>query len=515
MIKSIKEKTIYKLCAIIFCTLFIAACSDDDMDPYFSVSQKTFQLNYQGLVVDKTNTFDASFELGSNNSWRVKSKSDWLTLSHTSGEKGRYRLFISATETGIEEDREGSIVLESGNFTETIKVTQLRKEETLTVSPSKIEVNIVGQNAEGKSPSLTLITNSNWTLTCDDWIKPELTSGGPGTFSIGVAIGTNTTNEIKNGSITIQAGEITTTIDVKQTLGGLTVNTTELSANYKAEFIDSDGTFKITSATSWTIEADSWITLNTTSGQVGETIVTATLEENNATVKRTGKITINGEYGLKAVIKVSQSGNLPDDGKAVGFQYYFDDFAWCSEFGGDDQVANPVTYSTVRINKDEATKTAFESRYADYNPSIVQIYLAKHYLKFNNKKANYTGIVASKIPNLEEGKASNITLSFDGSPNVGLNSDKSAGDITKQDKVKVIVKIVDGPGSIEVNDETTKTGTAKPISISSIGDWVNINHVLYGVTSKTKILITTDDITSDQRWFLDNIKIVKHSVYVP
>jgi hypothetical protein len=80
--------------------------------------------------------------------------------------------------------------------------------------------------------------------------------------------------------------------------------------------------------------------------------------------------------------------------------------------------------------------------------------------------------------------------------------------------------VLDGPGSVGINDGTTKSGVLHNMfeAPGTPWAWENVDIVLYGVTSETQVTIKTDKADTAEmlcRYYLDNLKFEKHSVATP
>ncbi|MBL1408437.1 BACON domain-containing protein [Sphingobacterium faecale] len=245
-----------------------------------------------------------------------------------------------------------------------------------------------------------------------------------------------------------------------------------------------------------------WVKVDKPIGK-GKTDVILEVEENTSGDIRMGYLTISSKE-LKERVKIIQTMELDtDDGKSVGFVYLEDDFSWCEEFGGVDEIENQATGTTINANTVAVAKIALNSRgYEDVNPGANCFYLGKHYFKMG--KTNYqTGVRLNKIPNLESGKTTNIKLSFNATP-IRTGSGN-------YDNVQVVVEI-EGPGSVGAGSK--KISGEINIQNANGGPWywVSQSLELYGVEERTKITLKTTKSGSETgtfRWSLNDIKIEK------
>ncbi len=520
-----KVKAIAVLLSIL-AALSFHSCKDAlFMDDIFEVSITSVSLNYMGVLESGSN---AQIEIGTSGDWQVTSKPEWVELSKSSGKHGRYTIFLTVGEAGTTEDREGKIIFESLGKTVPVDIKQAKKVEELTISPTEITVNIRGMLNNDKAPAIYISTNSDWSIAdVPAWITVDKTTGKAGNVSVVLTVAKNDTGNPRQGSFTVTSGAHTETIAIEQdlTYNPLT-ETTMIRGNQDGEIISESATFEIISPEAWTLTADSWIHITPNSGSAGTSEVTVSLDP--TTVARTGTITIKDADNLTTVVTVKQEVILPDDGKTVGYVYYFDDFAWVAPYGGIDEVINVPTNpshgkgftgSTANMHTTGPTGSAtvsaavaFANRnYEDINWDGNAFYFGAHYFKMGKTDVQ-TGLKLLSIPNISAGKSTNLKLTFHATPSRGGSSGSGFDDV-------ILMVQIEGPGSVGVDDKSTKSKSDLDIQIpdNSATDWYWIEKsvVLYGVTSETKVTIkpsTNSPGGRYNRWLLNDIKFEKHSV---
>lgn len=306
--------------------LGFAGCDDADPDAFLSVTRQEIEVEYTGLTTEGEMV---NFDLGTNRSWRATYVEEWIHLTHTEGDRGRVRIFLSIDENNTGEDRTGFIIFEGdGGTRRTIAVTQKLKVDALSVTPAKITVVKSGLLETGEKAAIFISTNCDWEISVADdskWISPVKTSGAPGDESIGLDIAQNTTDGVRTGTFTVTADSKTATVTVTQNLEGLKVSVNSFSVN-KFGFADEDRTpltFTVTAAEAWTAESDGWLTPSPASGDAGQTEVTLTVGENTTGAPRNGEVKIlTSLSGLETVVRVAQNAKnslFDDDGKEVGY----------------------------------------------------------------------------------------------------------------------------------------------------------------------------------------------------
>jgi hypothetical protein len=498
----------FKIIGIGFILLIIAMnCKEEEaMVDILDISIQDIELNYKG-VLESGNT--ASFNIKTTGAWQIAGKPDWINLSRMAGERGQALIHITVDEIGPSSDREGSILVESIGETRTIVVKQIKKTEELDVFPTSFEVNFRGLLSDGNQAVVYISTNSIWSIAdMPGWITPSATSGKAGDALVTLVANKNTSGVERNATFTIQAGALTQEVGITQNLSyDRITNVTAIEANQHGVISSpAGGIFTVVSLESWTVSADDWIHVDPPSANAGTVTVSVTLDEITTGSTRYGTLTFTDADGLTTGIPVTQAVIYPDDGKPVNFVYFEDDMSWCEQFGGIDEIENQATGSTIPIT-DDAPKAEFTARgYEDINPGGSCFYLGKHYFKMG--KTNYQTGIRRSIPNIDNDKATNIRLTFSATP-----VRTGGGNF---DKVFVWI-VIEGPGSVGVDDGATKESGDINIQIPDKGQWywVENNVVLYGVTADTRVTMKTNKTGTESgtfRWCLNSIKFEKHSL---
>lgn len=193
---------------------------------------------------------------------------------------------------------------------------------TLSVQPTSLTL-----EADGTGKTISVSSNTSWTIRADDsWVKYSPT-GGTGGSNITVSASINTGDERSTKLIlSDKTGRATAEVRVIQKKGEsstpavptLTVKPTSLNFTSSA----SSNTFTIESNTSWTVKSDQdWCTVNTTSGTNNAT-VTVNVTENTSLTDRSATIFVNynmdNSSGTEPVsVSISQEaseGEIPSDG---------------------------------------------------------------------------------------------------------------------------------------------------------------------------------------------------------
>ena len=233
-------------------------------------------------------------------SWTVTSNQTWLTTSLTSG-SGNDTFTMTAVANTSDTKRSATVTVEGGGITRTINVTQ-DEVLTLTVSPENYNFYANG----GTSPSVIVTSNlPSWKVSSNaSWLTTSKTTGsGNNTFTM-IAT-SNTSDTIRNATVTVEGGGITRTINVTQDdVPILTVFPNSYS------FTANGGTspaITITSNHSWMVSSNqTWLTTSRTSGS-GNNAFTMTATANPSSSSRSATVTVT-VGGITRTISVTQDG---------------------------------------------------------------------------------------------------------------------------------------------------------------------------------------------------------------
>jgi hypothetical protein len=245
-----------------------------------------------------------------------------------------------------------------------------------------------------------------------------------------------------------------------------------------------------------------WINPDKPTGK-GITDVVLNVDENITGDDRTGHLTVSTQ-GLSEVVTVTQTMDPDtDDGQDIGFVYFEDDMSWCEQFGGVDEIEDQATGSTIPITG-AAPKAEFTARgYEDINPGGSCFYLGKHYFKMG--KTNYQTGIRRSIPDIANGKTTNVRLTFSATP-----VRTGGGNF---DKVFVVIEI-EGPGTVGAGSKKMSDPINIQIPDGGVWYWVDKSIDLYGVSPQTKIVLKTQMSGGEAgtfRWCLSSIKFEKIS----
>ncbi|MDU1890169.1 MAG: BACON domain-containing carbohydrate-binding protein [Dysgonomonas sp.] len=518
----LKKNMVYAFCVALLVGLIFSSCSEDNMDPFVNLSTSEIAVEYDGLLGTGAN---ASFEIGSDAAWKITYIEDWIICNHMSGAKGRTNVFLTIEENLTGEDREGIIMIERGGITEGILVTQSLKVETLSATPAKLAIAKSGLTEKGEEASLYVMTNCEWKITAyPEWAVPEKTEGKRGSFALKLTIPENTTGKSRTGEIIFEAGDLTTKVEVTQSLFEIKTNETKITVNGLGFLPDeSSPEIEVTAATTWTATHDSWIHLNKTTGEPGIDKVVLTFDENTNPAKRIGKVTFTTPENTIVEVEVTQASNvtLEDDGKAIGFEYLNEDFSWITgnyvSDKGDPlpnyladfaQSSTPGIESVLKVAANAVLAQKWQQQgWTLYKKEGVAIsaYFLIGAVKFGTSSRG-GGIILPDL-GLGDGKKTTISLSFEILNNIVVK-DKDVSSSTygtgDPDNKYMTIEIL-GPGTFE-DGTTTKDFE---MNNAKWNDWQAKTTKIKDISSFTQVIFRSQDMADKSRWYLDNVKVTK------
>ena len=219
------------------------------------------------------------------------------------------------------------------------------------------------------------------------------------------------------------------------------------------------------------------------------------------------KVTVKGYFAGVAAPVVRIIATEFQDMGLLKTIYFSEDFEWLEPYSAagsagrsvetDDLSANAPALTSVTVDGvtafDAVEKLGYKFIY-DKNDNK-RIYLQQNYLKFG-KTGNHAGIILPPIDGVPEAK-DNVTLSFDWS---GMRQGSG-----KIDPVNLIVIFENGSDKVQI--DIPELGWEEGHKL----EWVRAEVSLKGITvnKDTKITITQTqwDVSTANRWFLDNIEV--------
>lgn len=213
-----KKRFFYLLPLFILLLLVVCSCKDDNNDPTPPEPSPEITIpsseNLNPVLSQEGGTISISFTTTAD--WTaslINTRAEsWITVTPSSGSKGKNEITITATTNETYDERNATVVLKCGSVSKNIVVTQKQK-DALTVTSSKYEVDSKGGNI-----SVEVKANINFEVEVKaDWIKQQTEKTRALTTSnLNFTIDPNETGDKREGEIIIKSGELSETIKVYQ-----------------------------------------------------------------------------------------------------------------------------------------------------------------------------------------------------------------------------------------------------------------------------------------------------------
>lgn len=463
-------------------------------------------LTFEGTPAEPktiTVTSDADFN--------VSTTSSWLHIENGEGAKNEVKdVKITCDPSTLSVMRKGQIVVRSAISTYNIVVVQSAAGGELDplISLSRNNITVLG---EGETFDASVQANIEYEVEIqDDWISEEpslSTRAVVEKYEHSFTADPNMTGSERTGKIRFYNDEygIETILNVKQ---GNFVPRVTVSTGRIIPVIGGNGAtveFNVDANISYTVSADSWIHLPASSGEAGEYQIPVTFDANSSSSERTGTVKFSNDtygYGMSLTIRQYPSGVVfsedfewldpwalagDNNGKPAGQTVETDDLkAYCPQLP-TSKVDGVSTLDALEANGYEMLRV-----WAPGEKEEECIYLQRNYLKFG--KTSFQGGIV--LPAITGG--SGLKLSFDWCP-----MRQGSG---KLDPVNLIVEVTNGSDVKTFEVETHGWENGHKL------EWIPASIELSGVTvdENTRIAIKQKEwgVSTANRWFLDNIKIV-------
>ena len=244
-----------------------------------------------------------NINVSSNTSWTVSGRPTWLALSAVSGTNNGSISATASPNTSTSARTATLTFSAAGVASRTVSITQAAASSVLNVSPA-----VLSFGASSGSQTITVTSNTAWTVSESlTWLSLS-GSGGTNNGSITVTCEPNTTSAQRSGTIIFSGTNALSQIVTVFQEGSstfMTVSPTSLSFNATA----SSQNLTISSNTNWILaESLDWLSLSATNGSNNGTVV-VTASANISSSMRSGTITISGSGVSSQTVTVSQSAN--------------------------------------------------------------------------------------------------------------------------------------------------------------------------------------------------------------
>lgn len=217
-------------------------------------------------------------------SWTTSSSASWIDISPASGESGTSTMKVSVSPNTSTSERSGYVNLSIGG-SQRIQIPI--RQRGIYIETEQTELSF---NAAGGSQNLSVLSNTNWTVSsAPSWITVSPSQGeGDGSVKVTASDNPYTTNRSGVIHLTQTGLSIDVAVSVSQAGKTFNVNTTVLNFEDK----QSTQTIDIQTDGTWTASAsESWITISPTSNSSNSTL-SVTVSENTSDNERSGQIVV-------------------------------------------------------------------------------------------------------------------------------------------------------------------------------------------------------------------------------
>ena len=217
-------------------------------------------------------------------SWTASSSASWIDISPASGGSGTSTMKVSVSPNTSTSERTGYVNLSIGG-SQRIQIPV--RQRGIYIETEQTELSF---NAAGGSQNLSVLSNTNWTVSsAPSWITVSPSQGeGDGSVKVTASDNPYTTNRSGVVHLTQTGLSIDVAVSVSQAGKTFNVNTTVLNFEDK----QSTQTIDIQTDGTWTASAsESWITISPTSNS-SNSILSVTVSENTSDNERSGQIVV-------------------------------------------------------------------------------------------------------------------------------------------------------------------------------------------------------------------------------
>ena len=216
-------KKLTYLLALLATTLFLNACGGDSSpssEP--SIANNPAKNSQNKIEIPNTentkpivsqNGGQTKISFTTTGYWTSSSSDTWCSISPASGQSGQNTITITVNENDTYDDRVAIITLQSGTTTQTITISQVQKDAiVLALKEHEIEYNT-------KSVDFEIQTNVDIHVSISDeakaWISQANTRALQ-SISLHFDIAENDGTEERSGTITIEGGNASQKVTIKQ-----------------------------------------------------------------------------------------------------------------------------------------------------------------------------------------------------------------------------------------------------------------------------------------------------------
>ena len=360
-------KKIYKLMGMLALAAITAACAEKLPEPenpipdpvvgeIKNLSDEILVFSYEGGSQDVT--FEATLE------WTVSSNEDFVTIAPLSGKAGNASITVTVPEFDSYDDRTATLTLTCGKDVKNINLTQKQK-GALVLAPATIPV-----AAEGGNVEVVATANSNVTAAIADDAKAWISElKGLVDYGFTFVVAANESEQPRAGQIvfTNETGQ-TETITIQQEgfVPEPVVGKITLLGEDSFDVSDEGDSLMVTftATLEWTASSsDEFVTIEPTSGEAGDAVVTVIVGANEDYDPRSATVTLTCGEDTKTInLTQKQKGALLLTGSTLSVP---------TEGGNVAVVAKANSNVTAAVAEDAKTWISELKGLVEYNFTFV------------------------------------------------------------------------------------------------------------------------------------------------
>ena len=279
----------------LLCALTIYSCKDEKVPQNFSVACQEYKVGSKG------GSFSAS--VVSNYDWTASSPNEWITTTVYDQEDDYVKVMVEKNTTL--EDRTGSVIIQSGDWSHTIKVFQEQSSD-IVLNETSYKL-----SDEGGSISVELEANATYGIKItEEWIQEDVSSRAMEGYTHTFVISPNETFDDRSGYIIFEMKDKADTVTVWQS------QKNGLILTEKEQVVHEDGgqiSFEVKANVDYSYQIEegiNWIS-ETKTRALNSHSHTFVFDKNDSKKDRVAKIIFtSNDSDLQEVLTITQNGQI-------------------------------------------------------------------------------------------------------------------------------------------------------------------------------------------------------------
>lgn len=236
--------------------------------------------------------------------WTATVGEEWVTLSQNEGQ-GNTEIIVTVGENPMYEQRQTSVVFTTATGAQAIlTISQEASPDPhfLEVSPLEFQF-----EKEGGEKEINVRCDAYWEFELDcDWLSLSQLSG-TGNATVVLTAEPNVLVEVRTADFRIKSGILNAELIVSQAPGDEPIVAVFQPDTLNVDYVGSIQTIQISSNTTWRLQASSWITLITSSGE-GDATFDIVVDNNSTPDDRIGYVrAIHNEQVIGTMVVVQEA----------------------------------------------------------------------------------------------------------------------------------------------------------------------------------------------------------------